>query len=115
MTIDTGLWHKNATYEDVVAAINKDYKVTLPKRTSLEIWDSFAMSQFKEMQAELSENQRAGHDHQRMEAAMTDAAGEQGISRHDLNTFSWRISLHKTRAQFKLCNGSWMRQGEHSR
>ena len=98
MTIDTGLWHKNATYEDVVATINKDYKVTLPKRTSLEIWDSFAMSQFKEMQAELSDRQQAGHDHQRMEAAMTDAAGEQGISRHELTTFMNHLSAQSTSA-----------------
>ena len=70
MTIDTGLWHKHATYEEVVQAIDKDYKVKLPKRTSLEIWDSFAMSQFKEQVAELQSSQQAVHEHHNMEAAM---------------------------------------------
>ena len=98
MTIDTGLWRKVATHEEVVHAIKKDYEVKLPKRTRLEIWDAFAMSQFKEMQAELSERQQAGHDHQRMEAAMTDAAGEQGISRHELTTFMNHLSAQSTSA-----------------
>ena len=48
MTVDTGLWHKVPTYAEVVQAINKDYKVKLPARTSLQVWDSFAMSQYKE-------------------------------------------------------------------
>ena len=98
MTIDTGLWHNNATYEEVVQSVQKDYTLKLPKRTSLEIWDSFAMSQYKEMQAELSDRQQAGHDHQRMEAAMTDAAGEQGISRHELNTFMTHLTAQNTSA-----------------
>ena len=98
MTIDTRLWHKNATYEEVVQSIQKDYKIKLPKRTSLEIWDSFAMSQYKEMQAELSERQQAGHEHQNMEAAMQDAANEQGISRHELHTFMNHLAAQSTSA-----------------
>ena len=95
MTIDTGLWRKVATCEEVVQAIKKDYKIKLPRRTSLEIWDSFAMTQFKEMQADISERQQAGHEHQSMEAAMTDAAGEQGISRQELNTFMTHLTAQK--------------------
>ena len=98
MTIDTGLWYKVPTYAEVVQAIDKDYKVKLPKRTSLEIWDSFAMSQYKEMQAELSEKQQAGHEHQNMEAAMQDAANEQGISRHELHTFMNHLVAQSTSA-----------------
>ena len=89
---------QHATYEEVVQAKDKDYKVKLPKRTSLEIWDSFAMSQFKEMQAELSEKQQAGHEHQNMEAAMQDAANEQGLGRHELHTFMNHLAVQSTSA-----------------
>ena len=98
MTIDTGLWHTNATYEEVVQAIGKDYKVKLPKRTSLEVWDSFAMSQYKEQVAELQSSQQAMHEHQQMEAAMQDAANEQGISRHELSTFMTHVAAQNTSA-----------------
>ena len=92
MTIDTGLWYKVPTYAEVVQAIDKDYKVKLPKRTSLEIWDSFAMSQYKEQVAQLQESQQAGHLHHNMEASMQTAANEQGISRHELTTFMTHLA-----------------------
>ena len=48
MTVDTGLWYTVPKYEDVVKAIQKDYKVKLPERTALQFWDSFACSQLRE-------------------------------------------------------------------
>ena len=53
MAVDTGLWYKVPKYEDVVKAIEHDYKVKLPERTALQFWDSFALSQYKEHVAEL--------------------------------------------------------------
>ena len=53
MTVDTGLWYTVPKYEDVVKAIEKDYKVKLPERTALQFWDSFAFSQYKDQVADL--------------------------------------------------------------
>ena len=58
MTVDTGLWYKRPKYEDVVKAIERDYKVKLPERTALQFWDSFALSQYRDQVAELQGGRR---------------------------------------------------------
>ena len=73
--LDLQLWPKAPKYEDVVRAIEKDYKVKLPERTALTFWDSFAMSHYRDMVAGLEGGQEAGRSHQQMEAAMEQAAG----------------------------------------
>ena len=59
MAVDTGLWYTLPKYEDVVKAIQKDYKVKLPERTALQFWDSCALSQYKEQVAELQAGEEA--------------------------------------------------------
>ena len=98
MTVDLGLWHKVPTYAEVVQAIDKDYKVKLPARTSLQVWDSFAMSQYKEQVAELQNSELARHDHNNMQAAMQEAADEQGITRNELNTFMTHMAAQSSSA-----------------
>eukprot|EP00969_Alexandrium_andersonii_P246386 10887923-Alexandrium_andersonii.AAC.1 len=68
-----GLWTRVPKYEEVVRAIQKDYKVKLPDRTVLTFWDSFALSQYKDMVSGLEGAQEAGRAHQQMEPAMEEA------------------------------------------
>eukprot|EP00975_Prorocentrum_lima_P001510 326144-Prorocentrum_lima.AAC.1 len=76
--LDLQLWTKAPKYEDVVRAIEKDYRVKLPERTALTFWDSFAMGHYRDMVSSLEGTQEAGRAHQQMEAAMEQAAGEEG-------------------------------------
>ena len=44
------VFKRKPTYNDILSLITADAdKVTLPERTSVEIWDSFAMGQYREM------------------------------------------------------------------
>ena len=56
------------------------------------------MSQYKEQVAQLQEGQQAVHEHHNMEAAMQDAANDQGISRHELHTFMNHLAAQSTSA-----------------
>ena len=67
-------WKKRPTYEEVVASLEKDYKVKLPDRVALNFYDSFAHTQFQQMQQSVAASQQpvdAACDH-----AMTMAADE---------------------------------------
>ena len=102
MTVDTGLWYKVPKYEDVVKAIEKDYKVKLPERTALQFWDSFALSQYKDQVAELQAGEEARHDHQGMEAAVQQAAEEQGLTRRELSTYMTHLQAQNSSAVQEL-------------
>jgi len=102
MTVDTGLWYKVPKYEDVVKAIERDYKVKLPERTALQFWDSFALSQYKDQVAELQAGEEARHDHQGMEAAVQQAAEEQGLTRRELSTFMTHLQAQNSSAVQEL-------------
>ena len=81
-SLDLGFWARVPKYDEVVRAIQKDYKVQLPERTALTWWDSFALGRYREMVADLEGAQEAGRAHQQMEAAMEEAAGqEEGVTR----------------------------------
>ena len=100
--LDLQLWTKVPKYEDVVRAIEKDYKVTLPERTALTFWDSFAMSHYREMVTGLEGAQEAGRSHQQMEAAMEQAAGEEGVTRREMMTFMDHLQAQNTGAAAQL-------------
>eukprot|EP00969_Alexandrium_andersonii_P138538 6126849-Alexandrium_andersonii.AAC.1 len=76
--LDLGLWTRVPKYDEVVLAIQKDYKVKLPDRTALAFWDSFALSQYKDTASGLEGAQEAGRAHQQMKAAMEEAGQEEG-------------------------------------
>ena len=48
--VNTVEWSKRPTYEQILRDIDKDYKVKLPDRTAVQFYDSFAMSEFRNMQ-----------------------------------------------------------------
>ena len=73
-------WVKRPTYEEIVRDLEKDYKVKLPDRVALNFYDSFAHTQFQQMQQSISTSQQNIDDAR--DHAMTMAADEQDTSRH---------------------------------
>ena len=51
--VNTVEWSKRPTYEQILRDIDTDYKVKLPDRTAVQFYDSFAMSEFRNMQQEI--------------------------------------------------------------
>ena len=73
-------WTKTPTYEEIAADLEKDYKVKLPDRVALNFYDSFAHTQFQQMQHDISTSQQNvdnARDH-----AMSMAADDSDTSRH---------------------------------
>ena len=73
-------WEKKPTYEERIRDLEKDYRVKLPYRTALNFYDSFAHTQFQQMQQSISASQQNvdnARDH-----AMSMAADGQDTSRH---------------------------------
>ena len=73
-------WTKRPTYEEIVADLDKDYKVKLPNRVAVNFYDSFAHTQFQQMQNAISTSQvnvdsARGH-------AMSMAADDSDTSKH---------------------------------
>ena len=73
-------WEKKPTYEEIVRDLEKDYKVKLPDRVALNFYDSFAHTQFQQMQQSISTSQQNIDDAR--DHAMSMAADEQDTSRH---------------------------------
>ena len=73
-------WVKRPTYEEIVRDLEKDYKVKLPDRVALNFYDSFAHTQFQQMQQSISASQQNVDDAR--DHAMSMAADEQDTSRH---------------------------------
>ena len=73
-------WVKRPTYEEIVRDLEKDYKVKLPDRAALNFYDSFAHTQFQQMQSQISTSQTnidSSRDH-----AMSMAADDSDTSKH---------------------------------
>ena len=51
-------WEKKPTYEEIIRDLEKDYKVKLPDRVALNFYDSFAHTQFQQMQQSISTSQQ---------------------------------------------------------
>ena len=73
-------WVKRPTYEEIVRDLEKEYKVKLPDRAALNFYDSFAHTQFQQMQQSISASQQNVDDAR--DHAMSMAADEQDTSRH---------------------------------
>ena len=48
MTFNQAVWSKRPTYEVILRDMDKDYKVRLPDRVALQLYDSFAVTQFRD-------------------------------------------------------------------
>ena len=59
--VNLATWSKRPTYEQILRDSDTDYKVKLPDRTAVHFYDSFAMSEFRNMQQEV-ENRRTSTD-----------------------------------------------------
>ena len=83
------VFRRKPTYNEVLNLIEADAdKVTLPERTGVEFWDSFAMNQYRQMLQQTAEGDNRVAEHQQMDAAMTQAATEQdGVTRAELLSF----------------------------
>ena len=75
-------WTKRPTYEELIKDLEKDYKVKLPDRAALSFYDSFAHTQFQQMQHNISTSQQNvdnARDH-----AMSMAADDEDTSKHTM-------------------------------
>ena len=89
-------WTKRPTYEEIVADLNKDYKVKLPDRVALNFYDSFAHTQFQQMQQSVTASQQnvdAARDHA-MSMANTSQSNHDSIAQPDTSrrnkSTAWR-------------------------
>ena len=102
--VKAGVFRKKPTYLELLNAIERDEdKIQLPERIGVQLWDSFAMGQFKEMVAQAQEGQNAQAQHQAMDQAMTTAANEnEGVSRQELLGFMQQMNAANSSAQATL-------------
>ena len=102
MTIDQAVWSKRPTYEAILRDMNKDYKVRLPDRVALQFYDSFAMTQFREMQQQTNESETQKDEHR--QTAFATAAADEGVGRHELQQFAHQLHQQSQRANEQLIN-----------
>ena len=77
-----GLFRKKPTYNELLDLLERDEdKIQLPERIGVQFMDSFAMGQYKEMIQEQAQGQMRVAEAQQMDAAMTQAANEEGVNR----------------------------------
>ena len=95
-------WEKKPTYEEIIRELEKDYKVKLPGRTALNFYDSFAHTQFQQVQQSISGSQQNVDDAR--DHTMSMASDEQYTSRHT-------TLQHAARA---CSNRTWQRCRRHS-
>ena len=98
------VFRRKPTYLEVLNLIEADAdKVTLPERTGVEFWDSFAMGQYREMLQQTSAGDSRVAEHQAMDAAMTQAATEQdGVTKAELLHFMRDMNAQNTNAHATL-------------
>ena len=102
-TAQPGLFRKKPTYNELLDLIERDdEKIQLPERLGLQFMDSFAMGQYKQMVQDSAEGGHRVADHQQMDAAMTQAATEQGVNRQEMVSFMHNMQAANTSAQAQL-------------
>ena len=70
--VDPRLFRKKPTYTEILNLIEQDAdKIELPERIGVQLFDSFAMGQYKEMLQESAAGTQAVAEHQQMDNAMT--------------------------------------------
>ena len=82
LQLNQAMWSKRPTYEEILRDMDKDYKVRLPDRVALQFYDSFAMTQFREMQQQTDESEAQKDEHR--QTAFATAAADEGVGRHEL-------------------------------
>ena len=82
--------------------MDKDYKVRLPDRVALQFYDSFAMTQFREMQQQTDESEAQKDEHR--QTAFATAAADEGVGRHELQQFAHQLHQQSQRANEQLIN-----------
>ena len=103
MTVDTGLFRKKLTYEQVLNLIERDAdKIQLPERVGVQLWDSFAFGQWKTMLQEAAAGQNAATDYAQMQQTMTNAATTEGISKQELLQFHQQMQTANSNAHAAL-------------
>ena len=75
---------KKPTYDELLGEVSKDFLLKLPKRTSLDILNSFEMSKLKANFEELGEIQRKRNEHAALQLKVDDAASQAGVGRRHL-------------------------------
>ena len=100
------VFRKRPTYNEVLNLIKADAdKITLPERTGVEFWDSFAMGQYREMLQQTAAGDGRVAEHQQMDAAMTQAATEQdGVTKAELLHFMRDLNAQNTSAHATLAS-----------
>ena len=98
-----GLFRKKPTYNELLDLLERDEdKIQLPERIGLQFMDSFAMGQYKEMVQQQQEGGQRVAEHQQMDAAMTQAATEEGVNRQELLGFMQQMQAANSSAQAQL-------------
>ena len=98
-----GLFRKKPTYNELLDLLERDEdKIQLPERIGLSFMDSFAMGQYKEMVQQQQEGGQRVAEHQQMDAAMTNAATEEGVNRQELLGFMQQMQAANSSAQAQL-------------
>ena len=103
----TELWSRRPAYEEVLALIDKDYKIKLPNSVALELYDSVAMSQFRADQAMTDEHGARADEHR--DAAMGEAAAEAGVGKQNCLRSHNRCTSSR-RAPMSSCDGTLRRR-----
>ena len=78
-------WTKRPTYEEILRDLEKGYKVKLPDRVALNFYDSFAHTQFQQIQHNISISQQNvdnARDHAMSMAADDEDTSRQAILQH---------------------------------
>ena len=100
--VDQG-FRKKPTYSEILSSIERDEdKVELPERTALTFWDSFAMGQYKQMFETAAVGQQAQGERVQMDAAMTQAATDEGLNRQELVGFMRDMNTQNSAAHSTL-------------
>ena len=98
-----GLFRKRPTYNELLDLLERDEdKIQLPERIGVQFMDSFAMGQYKEMVQQQQEGGQRVAEHQQMDAAMTNAATEEGVNRQELLSFMQQMQAANSSAQAQL-------------
>ena len=74
----------------------------LPERTALTFWDSYAMGQHKEMLENSAARQQAQGERAQMDAAMTQAATDEGLHRQERAGFMRDMNTQNSAAHSTL-------------
>ena len=100
--LSQAVWSNRPTYEEILRDMETDYKVRLPDRVALQFYDSFAMTQFIEMQQQTNESAAQKDEHRR--EAVVSAAADEGVGRQELQQFANQLHQQSQQVNAELIN-----------